>query len=84
MDNSTVMETLKMILGDLGIPATALYEETLLHADLRLDSVETVRLVLELKRQFGIDLPLGTRNDISLADLCQQVAVELTGQSSRC
>lgn len=70
METSKVMETLKAILVDLGIPPTSLAEETLLYGHLRLDSVETVRLSLELKRQLGIDLKLGTRQDITLAQIC--------------
>ncbi|MBL1174807.1 MAG: acyl carrier protein [Pantanalinema sp. GBBB05] len=78
------METLTAILIDLGIPATALQEDTLLHGHLGLDSVETVKLALELKRRLDIDMPLGTRNDMSLAEICQRVEVALSTQSSGC
>ncbi|MGI0485831.1 acyl carrier protein [Pantanalinema rosaneae CENA516] len=75
------MKTLKTVLSDLGIPETALHEETYLYGDLGLDSVETVKLALELKRRLGIDLPLGSRHDLSLRDICQQAEALLSAQS---
>lgn len=81
MNRSTTLETLKAILRDLGIPETALHEETTLYGELGLDSVETVKLTLELKRRLGIDLPLGTRNDISLGEICQRADSIASAQS---
>jgi acyl carrier protein len=65
------MDTLKEILVTLGIPEEIIQEDTLLHEHLGLDSVETVQLSLELKRRLSIDLKLGTRQDITLAEICQ-------------
>ncbi|MBI4785223.1 MAG: acyl carrier protein [Oscillatoriophycideae cyanobacterium NC_groundwater_1537_Pr4_S-0.65um_50_18] len=70
MDRLEVMDTLKAILTDLGIPEESLCENTLLFGHLKLDSVEAVRLSLQLKRQLGIDLKLGTRQDMTLAQIC--------------
>lgn len=64
------LETLKEILMDLGIPQEELLPETLLHGHLGLDSVEVVKLALEVKRRLNIDLKLGTRNDMTLAEIC--------------
>lgn len=75
------MDTLKAMLVDLGIPAETLSEDTLLHAHLQLDSVETVRLALELKRKLGIDLKLGTRSDVTLAEICHMAEAIRTDQS---
>lgn len=68
------LETLKGILMDLGIPQEELHSETLLHGHLGLDSVETVKLALEVKRKLNIDLKLGTRNDMTLAEICSIAA----------
>ena len=68
------LETLKGILMDLGIPQEELHPETLLHEHLGLDSVETVKLALEVKRKLNIDLKLGTRNDMTLAEICSIAA----------
>lgn len=64
------LEVLKGILMDLGISQEDLHSETLLHEHLGLDSVETVKLALEVKRKLHIDLKLGTRNDMTLAEIC--------------
>ena len=79
---AAAMDTLKAMLVDLGIPEETLSEDTLLHGHLQLDSVETVRLSLELKRRLGIDLKLGTRNDITLAEICYMAEAIRTAQSS--
>jgi acyl carrier protein len=76
------MDTLKAILVDFGIPGSAIREDTLLYGHLQLDSVETVKLALELKRRVGIDLKLGTRNDFTLGEICHQIAAMLPAQSS--
>lgn len=71
MNNLKVTDTLTAILMDLGIQEELIRADTLLHGHLGLDSVETVQLSLELKRKLNIDLKLGTRNDITLAEICQ-------------
>jgi acyl carrier protein len=78
----TVMDTLKAILVGLGIPEDTIREDTLIHAHLGLDSVETVKLSLELKRQFDLDLKLGTRQDLTVAEICQMVVAPLPDRSS--
>jgi acyl carrier protein len=81
MEHVEVLDSLKAILADLGIPAESLCENTLLYAHLGLDSVETVKLVLELKRRLGIDLKLGGRQDLTLAQICQLVEAAPSAQS---
>jgi acyl carrier protein len=68
-----VMDTLKSILIDLGIPEELLDEDTLLHKDLQLDSVETVEIALGLKRKLGVNVKLETRQDITIAQVCNTV-----------
>ena len=80
--NLTVMDTLTAILVGLGIPEDTIEEDTLIHAHLGLDSVETVKLSLELKREFDLDLKLGTRKDITLAEICQMAVTTLSDRSS--
>jgi acyl carrier protein len=75
------MDTLKGILVTLGIPEEIIQEDTLLHEHLGLDSVETVKLSLELKRKLSIDLKLGTRKDITLAEICQLAAAVSPAES---
>lgn len=81
-NNLTVMDTLTGILVGLGIPENTIREDTLIHAHLGLDSVETVKLSLELKRQFDLDLKLGTRTDLTLAEICQMVVAPLPARSA--
>ncbi|AFY93676.1 phosphopantetheine-binding protein [Chamaesiphon minutus] len=78
----TVMDTLKAILVGLGIPENTIAQDTLIHAHLGLDSVETVKLSLELKRQLDLDLKLGTRQDLTLAEICQMVVAPSPARSS--
>jgi acyl carrier protein len=66
------METLIGILSDLGFPQETLREETYIKSNLGLDSVETVRLSLELKRRLNIDIKLGNRQDLTLIEICRQ------------
>jgi acyl carrier protein len=76
-----VIDTLKAILVGLGIPEDTIREDTLIHAHLGLDSVETVKLALELKREFNLDLKLGTRKDVTLAEICHMVESAVSVQS---
>ena len=78
----TVMNTLKEILVGWGIPEDTIREDTLIHAHLGLDSVETVKLSLELKREFDLDLKLGTRQNLTLAEICQMAAATLHNRSA--
>jgi acyl carrier protein len=80
--NLMVMATLKAIMVGLGIPEDMIWEDTLIYAHLGLDSVETVKLSLELKRQLDLDLKLGTRQDLTLAEICQMATATLPARSS--
>jgi acyl carrier protein len=82
LNDLTVMDTLRAILVDLGIPEEQIRSDTLVHANLGLDSVEIVRLSLELKRRLAIDLKLGTRQDMTLAEICQIAAAPMPARAS--
>lgn len=73
MDSLNVMNTLKTILTDLGIPEESLHEDTLLCKNLRIDSLETVEIALGLKRKLGIKVKLEASQDITLAQVCHLV-----------
>ncbi|MBD2775791.1 acyl carrier protein [Iningainema tapete] len=73
MDTLNVMNTLKAILNDLGVAQELLHEDTYLHKDLQLDSIETVELALGLKRRLGVNVKLEARHDMTLAQICNLV-----------
>ena len=73
MDTLGAMDALKAILTDLGIPEESLREDTLLHKDLQLDSTETVEISLGLKRRLGVSVKLESRQDMTLAQVCNLV-----------
>lgn len=73
MDTLNVMNTLKTILSDLGIPEESLHEDTLLCKHLQLDSVETVEIALGLKRKLGVKVKLEALQDMTLAQVCNMV-----------
>ncbi|MBD2309024.1 acyl carrier protein [Chroococcidiopsis sp. FACHB-1243] len=74
------MNTLRSILIDLGIPEETLSEDTLLNQDLQLDSVETVEIALGLKRKLGVNVKLETRQDMTLAQVCNTVKAAIATQ----
>ncbi|MCV3216652.1 acyl carrier protein [Plectonema radiosum NIES-515] len=69
----SVMNTLKSILLNLSIPEEFIREDTLLHKDLQLDSVEVVEIALGLKRTLGVNVKLESRQDMTLAQVCNTV-----------
>ena len=73
MDTLGAMDALKAILADLGIPVESLHKDTLLHKDLQLDSTETVEISLGLKRRLGVSVKLESRQDMTLAQVCNLV-----------
>lgn len=79
-DTCNVMNTLRSILIDLGIPEETLSEDTLLNQDLQLDSVETVEIALGLKRKLGVNVKLETRQDMTLAQVCNTVKAAIATQ----
>ena len=78
METLNVMDTLKAILTDLGIPDELILQDALLREDLQLDSTETVELAIALKRQLGVSVKLESRQDITLAQLCNKVEVAMS------
>jgi acyl carrier protein len=81
MDECDVMNTLKAILIELGIPVEALHERTHLRRDLKLDSTETVEVSLGLKRRLGVSIKLETRQDLTLAQVCSLIESALVPES---
>gem|GEM_PF-838743 len=73
METIKVMDTLKVILTDLGILEELIHQDALLREDLQLDSTETVEISLALKRQLGVNVKLEGRQDITLTQLCNRV-----------
>ncbi|NEQ81894.1 MAG: acyl carrier protein [Moorea sp. SIO2I5] len=76
------MDTLKTILTELGIPKELLHHDTLLHKDLQLDSTEIVEIALRLKRQLGVSVKLESRQDLTLAQVCDKVEAALLANSN--
>ena len=80
MRSQKAMDTLKAILVNLGIPEESLHQDTLLRENLQLDSVETVQVALELKRRLGVNLKLGTRQDMTLAQICNEIETAMPAE----
>lgn len=68
-----MMDTLKSILVDLGIAEELIHERAFLRKDLELDSAEAVEVALELKRRLGVKVELGSRKEMTLAEVCAAV-----------
>ena len=68
-----VMDTLKEILVEMGIPEESLTEDALLRKDLQLDSTETVEISLGLKRRLGVNVKIESRQDTTLGQVCEMV-----------
>lgn len=81
-DTEKVMITLKSILINLGISEESLDEDTLLYKDLQLDSVEIIEIALGLKRQLGVNVKLETRQDLTLAQVCNRVKSAIACQDA--
>ena len=81
MDILETMDALKVILADLGIPEESLHGDTLLHKDLQLDSTEIVEVSLGLKRGLGVSVKLESRQDMTLAQLCNLVEAAKSASS---
>ncbi|HEY9629824.1 MAG TPA: acyl carrier protein [Coleofasciculaceae cyanobacterium] len=75
------IDTLKVILTDLGIPEELLHPETWLHQDLQLDSTEIVEISLGLKRRLGVSVKLESRQDMTLTQVCHQIEAAQLAQS---
>ena len=78
METIKVMDTLKVILTDLGIPEELIHQDALLREDLQLDSTETVEIALGLKRKVGVNVKLEGRQDMTLAQLCNRVEAAMS------
>ncbi|MBV8887110.1 MAG: acyl carrier protein [Chroococcidiopsidaceae cyanobacterium CP_BM_RX_35] len=68
-----VIDALKDILLDLGIPEESITDTALLRKDLQLDSTETVDISLGLKRRLGVNIKLESRKDMTLAEVCDMI-----------
>jgi len=81
MNAVKVMDTLKAILTELGIPEDLIHPNTLLHQELQLDSTETVEVALRLKRQLGVNVKLESRQDLTIAQVCSLVEAAVSANS---
>jgi acyl carrier protein len=81
MNTSQVMDKLKTILVDLGIPRESLHNDAFLHRDLQLDSTEIVEIVLGLKQDLGIRVKLGGRQDLTLTQVGDRIKAAILDQS---
>jgi acyl carrier protein len=81
MNAIEVMDTLKAILTELGIPEELIQPNTLLHQELQLDSTETVEVALRLKRRLGVNVKLETRQDLTLAQVCNLIETAMLANS---
>ena len=68
-----VMDTLKEILVEMGIPEESITEDALLRKDLQLDSTETVEISLGLKRRLGVNVKIESRQDTTLGQVSEMV-----------
>ena len=68
-----VIDALKDILLDLGIPEESITDTALLRKDLQLDSTETVDISLGLKRRLGVNVKLESRKDMTLAEVSEMI-----------
>ena len=80
MDAVKAMSKLEDILKNLGIPEELIQPDALLHRDLQLDSTETIKISLALKRRLGIKVKLETRQDKSLAEVCTLIESAISEQ----
>jgi acyl carrier protein len=78
MNNAELMNVLKTILIELGLPGELLHPKALLHQDLQLDSTEIVEVSLGLKRRLGVRVKLESRRDMTLIQVCHQVEAALS------
>jgi acyl carrier protein len=82
MDTIKAIDVLKAILTDLGIPEELIHQDALLREDLQLDSTETVEIALGLKRKLGINVKLESRQDMTLAQVCNRVEAAMSSASA--
>ena len=74
-----MIDVVRAILVELGLPQEELTPHRRLRADLELDSVETTELELELERRFGARIDLWDETDYTLAELAQRVGRSAPG-----
>lgn len=73
MSIEKVMNNLRTILKDLGIPEELIKPDSYLYRDLQLDSLEIVEISLKIKREMGIKVKLETRQDKTLNEVCSLI-----------
>ncbi len=73
---------LKSVLIDLGFSEEELTDTASIRQDLQLDSTETVDISLGLKRRLGINIKLESRQDMTLAEVSEKIALAVAQSSS--
>lgn len=81
MNIQEVMDVLRAILIDLGVSTESLDGDTLLYKDLQLDSTETVEVALGVKRKLGVSVKLESRQDMTLAQVCDLIEAAVATSS---
>lgn len=61
-----IREAVVEILVELGIEPERIVDDAHLQDDLELDSTEKVQIELELKRRFGVEVQLGSGEDLTV------------------
>lgn len=73
---------LKEVLIELGFADEELTDTASIRQDLQLDSTETVDISLGLKRRLGINIKLESRQDMTLAQISDQIQIAIAQSSS--
>ena len=74
--------TLTEILVNLGIDSEAIVPDASLTKDLKLDSTEMVDVSLELRRRFGVDVKLESKQELRVADVLRLLNEALVATAS--
>ena len=83
MDTVKAINHLQEILKDLGIPKDLIRANALIYRDLQLDSTEIVEISLALKRKLGVKVKLESRQDKTLAEVCETIASAITQRNNQ-
>ena len=81
-DTVKAMNHLREIIRDLGIPKDLIRANALINRDLQLDSTEIVEISLALKRRLGIRVKLESRQDKTLAEVSEAIALAIAERNN--
>ena len=80
MDHSEIFEKVKAIIVDkLGVEPSVVTENASFTNDIGADSLDTVELLMEFEKVFGIKIPdEETSSIVTVKDVCDKVAEKLS------